>query len=90
MGLFSRAMTESLKRAEVMQANAVLAIRDAYGVEEKKMLDIDGLTWEMFSEILDKADRTGRREELENELRTLAATALTQILTQPQEGTPNG
>lgn len=85
VGIFSRAMTDSLRMAEVLQAQAVLGIREAYGVEDRKMMDIEGLTWEKFNEILDNADRTGKREELENELRGLMAEALISIMSQPQQ-----
>lgn len=87
VGLFSRAMSESLKMAEVLQANAVLGIREAYGVENRKMMDIEGLTWERFNEVLDNADRGGKREQLEQELRMMMADALIQVMSQPpQEG----
>lgn len=79
VGLFGRAMEESIKRAEAMQARAVLQIREAYGVKDERLLDIEELTWEKFNTLLDTADRTGRREELESELRDILMQSLNAV-----------
>lgn len=84
-GLFSRALMDSIKRAEVLQANAVLAIKEGYGVIDDPKLEIENLTWEKFNEVLDRADKNGTRDQLEEELRQMVANALVQITTQPQQ-----
>ena len=85
-GLFSHAMVDSLRLAESMQAEAVLGIRDAYGTVPIHTVDLEGLTWEKFNEVLDRADRNGQREALEQELREMMADALMAVMTQGETG----
>ena len=90
VGLFGRAMEESIKRAEAMQARAVLQIREAYGIKEERLLEIEELTWEKFNILLDTADRTGRREELEDELREMLLQSLNAVYAQQPQEQANG
>lgn len=89
-GPFAVGMTEAIKRAEAMQARAVLAIKAGFEARDEDMVKLEGLTYEQFMRLLDSADNTGRREELEGELLKMMTGAMQQILAQEQAAQQQG
>lgn len=89
-GPFAVGMVEAIKRAEAMQARAVLAIREGFAARDEAMVKIDGLTYNGLMRALDSADKTGRREELEGEILKMMTSGLQQILAQEQAAQQQG
>jgi hypothetical protein len=89
-GPYAVAMTQAIERAEAMQARAVLSIKEGFAARDESMVKLDGLTYDEFMRLLDSADKTGRREELENELLQMMTGAMQQILTQEQAAQQQG
>lgn len=82
-GNYARMNMEVIRRAEMLQARAVDYIDEQFRADET--LPPNPLRFDDFVKMLEEADRTGTREELEAQLAEILLPIIEQALAQPQQ-----
>ncbi len=82
VGMFAKAHVESIKRAELLQAQAALYIQEQFGFEDEPELTLEGLTWDRFVRDLDSADRNDTRDEFDEKIGRLVGELLPAVFEQ--------
>jgi len=83
--MFAQAMDQSIKRAEVMQAQAVLYIQGQFAVEDDEALKIEGLTWERFIKDLEASNANDTQQEFEAKIAEVLQSVVEQVFAEGQQ-----
>ena len=83
--MFAKAHVESIKRAELLQAQAALYIQEQFGFEDEPELTLEKLTWERFIRDLDDADRNETRDEFDEKIGRMLEQLMPAVFEQEQQ-----
>lgn len=84
LGRFSKGTVESLKRAEAMQAEAVLFIKEEFSTEDDPKLELEGLSWDRFIRDLESAEKNDTKEEFDRVVADMLRQAIPLVF-QPEQ-----
>ena len=82
VGMFAKAHMETIKRAELLQAQAALYIQEQFGFEDEPEMTLENLSWDRFVRELDSADRNDTRDACDEKIGRLVSELLPAVFEQ--------